>query len=318
MRGKRCERLSGDESGIARAVALLRQGRPVAVPTETVYGLAARADSAAAVAEIYRAKGRPDFNPLIVHVGSRELARSLAAFDARAELLAECFWPGPLTLVLSMREGVGLAPAVTAGLPTVALRQPAHPLTAALLEQLGLPLAAPSANRSGALSPTRAEHVAQSLGTAPAAILDGGPCMQGMESTIVALREDGTWQLLRPGPVTEGQIAGLLGPATPLREAAIEAPGQLARHYSPGKPVRLSALAAEDDEYMIGFGETGGDCTLSATGDLAEAAARLYACLHDASASHRPRIAIAPIAQEGIGAAINDRLRRAAGDQSDL
>jgi len=312
MSGKQCERLSGDESGVARAVELLREGGLVAIPTETVYGLAARADSAEAVAEIYRAKGRPDFNPLIVHVGSRALARSLAVFESRAELLVERFWPGPLTLVLPLREPSIIAPAVTAGLPTIALRQPAHPISAALLEQLDLPLAAPSANRSGTLSPTRAEQVAASLGAAPAAILDGGASARGMESTIAALREDGSWQLLRPGPVTEAQLAALLGPATPLREARIEAPGQLARHYSPGKPVRLGALAPGADEFMVGLGGIEGDCSLSATGDLAEAAARLYACLHEAAASNRPRVAVAPVPEEGIGAAINDRLRRAA------
>ena len=312
MSGKQCERLSGDESGIARAAELLRAGELVAIPTETVYGLAARADNEAAVAEIYRAKGRPDFNPLIVHVGSRALARSLAVFDSCAELLSERFWPGPLTLVLPIREPSIIAPAVTAGLPTIALRQPAHPLTAALLERLNLPLAAPSANRSGTLSPTKAEHVAASLGAAPAAILDGGASTRGMESTIAALREDGSWQLLRPGPVTEAQLAALLGPATRLREARIEAPGQLARHYSPGKPVRLDALAPGGDEFMVGLGEIAGDCNLSATGDLAEAAARLYACLHEAAASDRPRIAVAAVPERGIGAAINDRLRRAA------
>jgi len=312
MSGKQCEWLKGDEDGVARAAELLRNGRLVAIPTETVYGLAARADSVDAVAEIYRAKGRPDFNPLIVHVGSVLLARSLALFDSRAELLAERFWPGPLTLVLPLREPSSIAPAVTAGLPTIALRQPAHPLTAMLLQQLDLPLAAPSANRSGTLSPTCAEHVAASLGTAPAAILDGGASERGMESTIVALREDGSWQLLRPGPVTEAQLAELLGPPSPLRETRIEAPGQLARHYSPGKPVRLGALVPEGDEFMVGLGAIEGDCTLSPTGDLAEAAARLYACLHDAAASGRPRIAVAPVPQEGIGAAINDRLRRAA------
>jgi L-threonylcarbamoyladenylate synthase len=314
MSSKQCEWLSGDEAGITRAAELLREGRLVAVPTETVYGLAARADRPEAVAEIYRAKGRPDFNPLIVHVGSSAVARSLAIFDPRAELLAERFWPGPLTMVLPLREPGLIAPAVTAGLQTIALRQPAHPLTAALLEQLGLPLAAPSANRSGTLSPTRAEHVAASLGAAPAAILDGGASPQGMESTIVALRDDESWQLLRPGPVTEAQLAELLGSATPLRKARIEAPGQLARHYSPGKPLRLDALRPDGDEFMIGLGDVDGDCTLSAAGDLAEAASRLYACLHEAAASPRPRIAVTAVPKVGVGVAINDRLRRAASD----
>ena len=303
--------LAPDEAGIARAAAILRGGGLVAVPTETVYGLAARADSAAAVAAIYRAKGRPEFNPLIVHVASLEMARRLAAFDDRAEALAAEFWPGPLTLVLPLREDSGLAAAVTASLPTVALRMPDQPDTRRLLAELGLPLAAPSANRSGAVSPTRPEHVVASLGGRVEAVLAGGACLRGLESTIVALREQG-WQLLRPGPVTESEISALIGPPLPPGEARIEAPGQLERHYSPGKPVRLGATAAEEGEFLIGFGTLAGDCNLSETGDLAEAAARLYACLHEAAVSARPRIAVATIPEEGMGAAINDRLRRAA------
>lgn len=318
MSDKPCERLSGDERGIARAVALLSAGELVAIPTETVYGLAARADSPEAVAAIYRAKGRPGFNPLIVHVASLAMARDLAEVDARAERLAARFWPGPLTLVLPIRPGAALAPAVTAGLATVAVRQPAHPVIAAVLDRLGLPLAAPSANRSGGLSPTQARHVAASLGSAPAAILDGGACERGMESTIAALRPQGGWQLLRPGPIAEATLAEELGAATPLSveegAARIEAPGQLARHYSPGKPLRLEANAPLADEYMIGFGAIPGDTTLSASGDPGEAAARLYACLHRAAASPRPRIAVAPVPATGEGAAINDRLRRAAAD----
>ena len=312
MAGDHAPILNPDDAGLARATALLRDGRLVAVPTETVYGLAARADSEAAVAAIYRAKGRPDFNPLIVHVASREWARRLARLDERAEVLADRYWPGPLTLVLPARSDAGIAPAVTAGLPTIALRMPDHPVIRRLLGALDLPLAAPSANRSGEVSPTSAEHVAGSLGAAIDAVLDGGPCERGLESTIVALRDDGTWQLLRPGPIPEAEIAGLLGPARPLANAAIEAPGQLARHYSPGKPLRLNAGEAGEGEYLIGFGEAVGDCSLSEEGDLALAAARLYACLHRAAASDRPRIAVAPIPEQGIGAAINDRLRRAA------
>ena len=312
MAGESASILTPDNAGLAQAAGLLREGRLVAVPTETVYGLAARADSEAAVAAIYRAKGRPDFNPLIVHVASLEQARRLARLDARAELLADRYWPGPLTLVLPARSDAGIAPAVTAGLPTIALRMPDHPVTRRLLGALDLPLAAPSANRSGEVSPTSAEHVAGSLGTAIDAVLDGGPCMRGLESTIVALRDDGTWQLLRPGPIPEAEIAGMLGPARPLANAAIEAPGQLARHYSPGKPLRLNAHEAGEGEYLIGFGEVAGDCSLSEEGDLALAAARLYACLHHAAASDRPRIAVAPIPEQGIGAAINNRLLRAA------
>lgn len=303
--------------GLSRAAALLREGQLVAVPTETVYGLAARADSEAAVAAIYRAKGRPSFNPLIVHVADAAAARRLAEFDSRAEALASRFWPGPLTLVLPLREGGGVVPAVTAGLPTVALRVPAHPLTRALLEELGLPLAAPSANRSMGVSPTMPAHVAASLGESVAAILDGGACDRGLESTIVALREGGGWSLLREGPLTRADIAAVLG-SDPVKAGAageaprIEAPGQMLRHYSPGKPVRLNAAEAAADEFHIGFGAVAGDCSLSPTGDLAEAAARLYACLHQAAAAPQLRIAVAPVPQDGIGAAINDRLRRAA------
>ena len=303
--------LAGDESGLAQTAEILRSGGLVALPTETVYGLAGRADSEAAVAAIYRAKGRPDFNPLIVHVASLAQAERLALFDDRAALLAERFWPGPLTLVLPLRKEASIAPAVTAGLATIAIRMPAHPLLRAVLGRLGLPLAAPSANRSGGVSPTSAEHVQVSFGAAAPPILDGGASENGLESTIVALRPGG-WQLLRPGPIPESAVAALLGDAMPVEAGRIEAPGQLARHYAPGKPVRLDADAAQAGEFLIGFGPVAGDCSLSPAGDLAEAAARLYRCLHEAAASKRPRIAVAPVPSEGIGAAINDRLRRAA------
>jgi L-threonylcarbamoyladenylate synthase len=304
--------VAADEGGIRRATAQLMAGRLVAVPTETVYGLAARADREGSVAQIFRAKGRPSFNPLIVHVADIAQARRLATFDDRAERLAEAFWPGPLTLVLPMRPDADLAPAVTAGLPTVALRCPAHPVMRRLLVETALPLAAPSANRSGAVSPTCAEHVARSLGANVDMILDGGACSQGVESTIVALRV-GAWQILRPGPLALNDLASLLG-TMPLEgpDTGIEAPGQLASHYAPGKPLRLDAKAPADDEFFIGFGAMGGDVQLSAGGDLAEAASRLYSALHQAAASAQPRIAIASIPHEGIGAAINDRLRRAA------
>jgi L-threonylcarbamoyladenylate synthase len=301
--------LSADTAGIARAAGILRGGGLVALPTETVYGLAARGDSEAAIAGIYRTKGRPDFNPLIVHVASLEEAARLGVVDDRARSLADRFWPGPLTLVLPLRPGAPVAPAVTAGLPTIALRLPAHPLMQAVLRETGVPLAAPSANRSGAVSPTSPHHVAASLGD-ELAVLDGGPCERGLESTIVALRPQG-WQLLRPGPIAEAAVAAILGDAMAVTGGKVEAPGQLARHYSPGKPVRLGAAGPRADEFMIGFGAVPGDCSLSPSGDLGEAAARLYACLHEAVASGRGRIAVAPIPDEGIGAAINDRLRRA-------
>ncbi|GAA0265732.1 L-threonylcarbamoyladenylate synthase [Alteraurantiacibacter aestuarii] len=304
--------LPSDESGLARAEELLRAGQIVAVPTETVYGLAARADSEDAVAAIFRAKGRPSFNPLIVHVSSLEMARRIARFDARAEALAAQYWPGPLTLVLPLNPGAEIAPAVTAGLSTIALRMPAHDLTRSLLQRLELPLAAPSANRSTGISPTSAAHVAASLGDRIAGIVDGGECPRGLESTIVALRDGGMWSLLREGPITRAQLEAALGSAPVESVAGIEAPGQMARHYSPGKPLRLNALTATDDEYLIGFGDVEGDSNLSPSSDLAQAAARLYACLHEAAASSRPRIAVAPVPRDAIGAAINDRLKRAA------
>jgi L-threonylcarbamoyladenylate synthase len=299
-------RLAGPE-GIAEAARILESGGLVAVPTETVYGLAARADSAEAVAKIYAAKGRPDFNPLIVHVAGAVQAERYAEFSPQARALAEAHWPGPLTLVLPRRADAGLAEAVTAGLPTVALRAPAHPAMRALLERLDFPLAAPSANRSGFISPTTPAHVLASLDGRIDMVLDGGATSAGVESTIVAVRADGSIEELRPGPLqlgTRGQSKSI--------EARIEAPGQLASHYAPGKPVRLGAAEAGADEFLIGFGAVAGDVTLSASGDLDEAASRLYACLHEAANAPQPRIAVAPVPEEGVGRAINDRLRRAA------
>lgn len=302
-----------DNRGLEYAAQVIAQGGTVAVPTETVYGLAARADQDAAVAGIYRAKGRPDFNPLIVHVPDVTAAQAYGVFDDRALALAGAFWPGALTMVLPRRSNAGLAAAVSAGLPTVALRCPAHPVMQALLKTCGLPLAAPSANRSGGVSPTSAVHVAASLGDRVDVILDGGETERGIESTIVGLREDGTWALLRPGPITEAEIAAVLGAgSTTVRSTQIEAPGQLASHYAPGKPVRLNAETAREGEFLVGFGAVSGQVSLSASGDLAEAAARLYACLHLGADAPETLIAVAPVPNEGIGAAINDRLRRAA------
>lgn len=304
--------LPDTSAAITLAARALRAGEPVALPTETVYGLAGRADREATVAAIYRAKGRPDFNPLIVHVADLAAAERLAVFDDRARALAAWFWPGPLTLVLPVRDGAGLAPAVTAGLPTVALRCPAHPVMRAVLAEAGLPLAAPSANRSGGVSPTCAAHVADSLAGQVGLVIDGGTCPQGLESTIVALRADGGWQILRPGPIGRDALVARLGCEPGAAGESIEAPGQMASHYAPGKPVRLDADSAREGEFLIGFGPVAGDCSLSPAGDLAEAAARLYACLHAAAASSEPRIAVAAVPREGIGIAINDRLARAA------
>ena len=299
-----------DAEGIAEAARLIGEGHPVAVPTETVYGLAADATNAEAVARIYAAKGRPGFNPLIVHVRDLAQGEEHAVFDAAARAVARAFWPGAVTLVLPVKPA-GLAPAVTAGLPTVALRCPAHPAMRALLEASGRPLAAPSANASGAISPTEAAHVLASLGGRIPLILDGGRTQLGLESTIVGFAEGGV-ALLRAGPVPLADIAAAAGLAEAQAPRGIHAPGQLASHYAPGKSLRLDACEAAPDEWLIGFGAVRGDDSLSEAGDLAEAAARLFAALHRADASGRPRIAVAPVPDEGPGRAINDRLRRAA------
>lgn len=311
--------LKFSRSAIAEAAGLIADGQCVAVPTETVYGLAADATNGAAVAGVYEAKGRPSFNPLIVHVLNMEAAMTLAAFDKRAETLAAVFWPGPLTLVLPLRASSGIASLVTAGLETIAIRVPAHRAMRALLEATGKPLAAPSANASGSISPTRAQHVRASLNGRIPLIVSDGPTAQGIESTIVR-QVFGTTRILRHGPVTADQVLAALsdGKRVDRFDAAeegpdrIEAPGQLSAHYAPRKPLRIDAPNASDDEWFIGFGSIAGDDTLSATGDLTEAATRLFDQLHRADGSRKPRIAVAPVPDQGIGEAINDRLRRAA------
>ncbi|MBY0282420.1 MAG: threonylcarbamoyl-AMP synthase [Sphingomonas sp.] len=299
-----------DAAALAEAARLVAEGQPIAVATETVYGLAADATNPRAVAAIYAAKGRPSFNPLIVHVASLAAAEALADFDAGARALAEAFWPGPLTLVLPARTGSGIASLVTAGLPTIAIRVPAHRAIQGLIEASGKPLAAPSANASGGISPTRAAHVLMSLEGRIALVLDDGPCPEGLESTIVLTGN--TPRLLRPGPISAAAIAAVLGQPLANAVGGIIAPGQLASHYAPAKPLRLDATDAGPDEWLIGFGAVSGDDTLSATGDLTEAAASLFDTLHGADASGKPRIAVAPVPDEGLGAAINDRLARAA------
>ncbi|KPF71007.1 translation factor Sua5 [alpha proteobacterium AAP81b] len=290
---------------IVAAADILRAGGIVAVPTETVYGLAARAADGAAVARIYAAKGRPSFNPLIVHVADAAQAATLAEVSPLAAALMAAFWPGPLTLVLPLRPGAPVASLVTAGLATIALRCPAHPVMQALIAAVG-PLAAPSANASGRLSPTLARHVAASLGAEVGLILDGGASAAGVESTIVAVEAEG-WRLLRPGAVPVEAL-----PPSPLWGGRVIAPGMLASHYAPRQPVRLDAATAAADEFHIGFGAIAGDATLSPAGDLTEAAARLFDVLHQAEASGRAGIAVAPIPRHGLGLAINDRLARAA------
>jgi L-threonylcarbamoyladenylate synthase len=307
--------LRPDAAGIAQAAALLARGALIALPTETVYGLAADARDDRAVARIYEAKGRPGFNPLIVHLPDLAAVEALAELPGAARELAAAFWPGPMTLVLPLRSDAGLSPLVTAGLDTLAIRLPAHPVMRAVLRQFGGPVAAPSANPSGRISATSADHVRRGLGARVDAILDAGPCAIGVESTILAPGPTGT-RLLREGGLTREEITGITGPliedATPGK---IEAPGQLSSHYAPGVPLYLDGVA-QPGEVTIGFGTTQADLTLSASGDLVEAATRLFAVLHAADALAVARgaqaIRVAQVPDTGLGRAINDRLRRAA------
>lgn len=307
--------LPDSPEGLARAASVLAAGGLVAFPTETVYGLGGDARSDRAVARIFEAKGRPRFNPLIAHVPDVAAARSLAVFDDRAARLAAAFWPGPLTLVLPARPEAGLSPLMTAGLGSVAIRVPAHPTARALLRAFGGPVAAPSANRSGRISPTRAAHVLTGLSGRVDAVVDGGDCPVGVESTIVGLLD--APRLLRPGGLPLEALEEALG--APLligpEGATLTAPGQMESHYAPGALVRLGVTAPGPDELWLGFGPeaAGAELNLSPAGDLVEAAANLFAMLHraDALAAGR-RIAVAPVPDHGLGRAINDRLRRAA------
>lgn len=309
-----------DAAGMIDAAArILRGGGLVAFPTETVYGLGADATQGRAVARIYEAKGRPSFNPLIVHVGARDWVDALAAPDARFDALARAFWPGPLTLVMRRRADCPVSELVSAGLPSLALRMPAHPLALALLARTGRPLAAPSANRSGTVSPTQAAHVRASLGDRVDLVLDGGPCAVGIESTVLDITGP-TPTILRPGAITRAQVEDALGPAS--RPVALSAgapdapasPGQLEAHYAPGLPLRMDAAAARPGEALLGFGGSAGAARdLSPSGDLREAAANLFAMMHALDDPARyTGIAVAPVPGDGIGLAINDRLRRAA------
>ena len=297
-------RLGPDRAG--EAAAILRAGGLVAIPTETVYGLAARAGDARAVARVFEAKERPRLNPLIVHVARPEDAFALGGADADARRLAAAFWPGPLTLVLPLIAP--LPDLVTAGSRRVAVRVPAHPLARAVIEALGEPVAAPSANPSGRISPTTADHVLAGLGDRIEAVLDGGPCAVGLESTIVGLGS-GPPRLLRPGGVPAEALEAALG--RPLAAGDEIAPGGAASHYAPRGAVRLDATEPRPGERMLGFGDVPGEITLSATGDLREAAGRLFAALHALDARGDP-IAVAPIPETGLGRAIRDRLVRAA------
>lgn len=300
-----------DTAGLRNAANLLSAGKLVAFPTETVYGLGADARNGTAVAAIYEAKGRPSFNPLIVHVSDAQTARRYGKWSDITEVLATAFWPGPLTLVLPLAAGHGLSSLVTAGMPNVAIRVPAHPTARALLSAFDGPIAAPSANPSGRISPTTAAHVISGLDGRIAGIVDGGACPVGLESTIVGCT-DGNASLLRAGGLPIEALEQAIGaPLSKLQGTEITAPGQLTSHYAPAGQVRLNASVAQGDEVLLGFGPMVCDVNLSETGDLQQAASRLFDCLHQLDALARP-IAVAPIPERGLGVAINDRLRRAA------
>lgn len=302
------------EDRLDEAVRVLRDGGLVAFPTETVYGLGADATSAEAVARIYAAKGRPAFNPLIAHVGTLDAARREAVFDARALALAERFWPGPLTLVLPRAATGTVCDLACAGLHSIALRLPAHPLARALIERAGRPIAAPSANRSGRLSPTSAEAVHAELGARIDLLLDGGDCTIGLESTIVACAENRV-TLLRAGGLPRETLESALGTVLETAEhGRVSAPGMLASHYAPNARLRLAAAEPAAGEAYLDFGGriAHPDLDLSPSGDLNEAAANLYSFLRRLDARGAATIAVAPIPNTGLGLAINDRLRRAA------
>ena len=312
-------RPASDPGAIDAAARLLRAGGCVAVPTETVYGLACVASNGEAVAGVYAAKGRPRFNPLIAHVDGLERAETIAEFDRRAHLLAEAFWPGPLTLVLPRRADGPVSDLAAAGLDTIAVRAPDSQAMRALIAAVGAPLAAPSANPSGAVSPTTADHVADGLSGRIALILDGGPCRVGLESTIVSLAEPGRAVLLRPGGTAREAIEAVIGPLEDpdtSHDAAPHSPGRLKSHYAPKAALRLNAAAPEPGEAFLAFGAETlqtdyPKINLSPSGSLTEAAANLFAALRTLD-SQADRIAAAPIPREGLGAAINDRLARAA------
>lgn len=308
--------LAADADGIAAAAACLKAGGLAAFPTETVYGLGADATDDRAVARIFAAKGRPTFNPLIVHGPGLEALRPLAVWDVRAEAVAAAFWPGPLTLVLPRAADCPVSPLASAGLETLALRVPSHPVACELLEAVGLPVAAPSANRSNALSPTAAAHVLASLGDAVDLILDGGPCAVGLESTVVDLSGPVPLLLREGGLPREALLRHLPDLTAPAKGAAIASPGMLAKHYAPDCPLRLNAQDVRPGEALLAFGPNAPAAeqvhNLSETGDLVEAAANLFRYLHALNGLKPAGVAVMPIPETGLGRAINDRLRRAA------
>ena len=314
---------SPDSANIAAAASALRDGQLVAFPTETVYGLGADACNDLAVARIFSAKSRPRFNPLIIHVPDLTTAERYGVFNPAAKKLAQHFWPGALTLVVPLKSTAGLSDLVTAGLDTVAIRVPKHDVAQSLLRAVGRPLAAPSANRSGTVSPTQATHVAGDLDDAVAMILDGGATELGIESTVVATRED-KLVLLRPGAVTTNEIESQSGQPLMRASQTVEtphSPGQLPSHYAPNAQVRLQATTVEPGEALLAFGTTlptteGPVINLSPSEDTTEAAVNLFAALRTLDATGAPSIAVMAIPETGLGEAINDRLRRAAAPRS--
>lgn len=300
---------------VDRAAQALASGALAILPTETVYGLAADAADPRAVAALFEAKGRPRFNPLIAHVADLAMGRTVGVFDDRAVALAQAFWPGPLTLVLPVADGEAVCDLARAGLDSVAIRVPGHPMARAVISALGRPVVAPSANRSGRPSPTTFADALEETGVFALAALDGGPCAVGLESTVVALLDEP--RLLRPGAVTREQIEAVIGPLAEAEDDARRSPGRMARHYAPQAPVRLDVSAPEADEAYLAFGPGAPEgprvFNLSPTGDLAEAAANLFSYLRAADRTAPRAIAVAPIPTEGLGEAIADRLRRAAG-----
>jgi L-threonylcarbamoyladenylate synthase len=298
------------------AAGALAAGKLVILPTETVYGLGANAADPRAVAAIFEAKGRPRFNPLIAHVADVAAARAIAAFDDRAERLAKVFWPGPLTLVLPLISTEAVCDLARAGLETVAVRVPSHPLARAVLKTFGGVVVAPSANRSGRPSPTTYADAVAETGASAAVALEGGPCTVGLESTVIALAPGEPARLLRPGSVTRADVEALIGPLAAADEDAKRSPGRLALHYAPDAPVRLEVTQPAAGEAFLAFGPRprgGRVFNLSPSGDLSEAAANLFSFLRAADRLNPSAIAVAPIPETGLGEAINDRLRRAAG-----
>ena len=312
MKLKPLQKLRPSQADLSQAATILGSGGLVAFPTETVYGLGADARDDTAVAKIYAAKGRPSFNPLIVHVADLPAAAKYVTINDTAKQLAQAFWPGALTLVLPLRADAAISKLVTAGLDTLAIRIPDHPVGQGLLAAFDGPIAAPSANPSGRVSPTTAQHVIAGLDGKIDAVIDGGPCPVGLESTIVSCA--GMPTLLRAGGIPQEALEACLGHplASSLDAERPTAPGQLASHYAPNGIVRLNAKSPHAEEAYLGFGPMQADLSLSPSGDLIEAAANLFDCLHKLDAMGATKIAVAPIPDTGLGRAINDRLRRAA------